>query len=34
MSAIRDHTVYCSTKAALDMVSRVMALELGQHKVS
>ena len=30
---MRDHAVYCSTKSALDMLSKVMALELGQHKV-
>lgn len=30
---LKDHTVYCGTKAALDMVSKVMALELGPHKV-
>ena len=33
MAALKDHTVYCGTKAALDMVSKVMALELGPHKV-
>lgn len=33
-AALRDHTVYCATKAALDMTSKVMALELGPHKVS
>jgi hypothetical protein len=32
-AALKDHLVYCGTKAALDMVSRVMALELGPHKV-
>nr|CAH0111916.1 unnamed protein product [Daphnia galeata] len=31
--ALRDHAVYCSTKSALDMLSKVMALELGQHKI-
>lgn len=30
---LKDHAVYCSTKAALDMLCKVMALELGQHKV-
>lgn len=33
MAALKDHTVYCGTKAALDMISKVMALEFGQHKV-
>ena len=33
MAALKDHTLYCGTKAALDMISRVMALELGKHKV-
>jgi len=33
MAALKDHTVYCGTKAALDMVSKVMALELGPHKI-
>lgn len=27
--AIKDHTIYCSTKAALDMLTKMMALELG-----
>ncbi|PZM08191.1 glucose 1-dehydrogenase [Rhizobium tubonense] len=27
--AVADHTVYCASKAALDAVTRVMALELG-----
>lgn len=31
--ALQDHTVYCATKAALDMLTKVMALELGPHKV-
>ncbi|XP_057367616.1 L-xylulose reductase-like [Daphnia carinata] len=30
---LKDHAVYCSTKAALDMLCKVMALELGQHKI-
>jgi len=33
MAALKDHTLYCGTKAALDMISRVMALELGKHKI-
>jgi len=32
-TALPDHTAYCSMKAALDMVTKVMALELGQHKI-
>lgn len=32
-AALKDHTVYCATKAALDMITRVMALELGCHKI-
>ncbi|PSN37931.1 L-xylulose reductase [Blattella germanica] len=32
-AALADHTVYCGTKGALDMVSRVMALELGPHNI-
>ncbi|XP_059475541.1 L-xylulose reductase-like [Neocloeon triangulifer] len=31
--ALADHAVYCSTKAALDALSKVMALELGKHKI-
>ncbi|KAM6376756.1 LOW QUALITY PROTEIN: L-xylulose reductase [Pluvialis apricaria] len=31
--ALQDHAVYCSTKSALDMLSKVMALELGPHKI-
>ncbi|NXJ94981.1 DER reductase, partial [Corythaixoides concolor] len=31
--ALRDHAVYCSTKSALDMLSKVMAMELGPHKI-
>ncbi|XP_039357409.1 L-xylulose reductase [Mauremys reevesii] len=31
--ALRDHAVYCSTKSALDMLTKVMALELGPHKI-
>ncbi|QQP93619.1 SDR family oxidoreductase (plasmid) [Skermanella sp. TT6] len=29
----RDHTAYCASKAALDAVTRVMALELGPHGI-
>lgn len=31
--ALLDHTVYCATKAALDMVTKSMALELGEHGI-
>ncbi|XP_025783480.1 L-xylulose reductase [Puma concolor] len=31
--AITNHSVYCSTKGAMDMLTRVMALELGPHKI-
>ncbi|XP_028675512.1 L-xylulose reductase [Erpetoichthys calabaricus] len=32
-AAIEDHAVYCATKGALDMLTKVMALELGPHKI-
>lgn len=32
-AALRDHSVYCSTKAAVDGLTRVMAMELGPHQV-
>ncbi|XP_068610789.1 L-xylulose reductase [Brachionichthys hirsutus] len=31
--AFRDHAVYCATKGALDMLTKVMALELGPHQI-
>ncbi|XP_054615564.1 L-xylulose reductase isoform X1 [Dunckerocampus dactyliophorus] len=31
--ALKDHTVYCATKGALDMLTKVMALELGVHQI-
>ncbi|ELW68188.1 L-xylulose reductase [Tupaia chinensis] len=31
--ALPDHSIYCSTKAALDMLTKMMALELGPHKI-
>ncbi|XP_046888809.1 L-xylulose reductase isoform X1 [Hypomesus transpacificus] len=31
--ALRDHAVYCATKGALDMLTKVMALELGPHQI-
>ncbi|KAG5854290.1 L-xylulose reductase [Anguilla rostrata] len=30
---LKDHAVYCATKAALDMLTRVMALELGPYQI-
>ncbi|XP_068977171.1 L-xylulose reductase [Bombus flavifrons] len=32
-AALLDHTVYCSSKAAVDMLSKAMALELGPHNI-
>lgn len=31
--ALKDHTLYCSTKAALDMLTKSLALELGPHQI-
>ncbi|KAM5272618.1 L-xylulose reductase [Ctenodactylus gundi] len=31
--ALPNHSVYCSTKGALDMLTKAMALELGPHKI-
>ncbi|XP_055746149.1 L-xylulose reductase isoform X1 [Salvelinus fontinalis] len=31
--ALQDHTVYCATKGALDMLTKVMALELGPYQI-
>ncbi|XP_029658696.1 L-xylulose reductase [Formica exsecta] len=31
--ALKDHTVYCATKGALDMLTKAMALELGPHNI-
>ncbi|KAK9499223.1 hypothetical protein O3M35_002301 [Rhynocoris fuscipes] len=31
--ALRDHVVYCATKAAIDAMTRVMALELGEYGI-
>lgn len=33
MRALRDHTAYCTSKGALDQLTRVMALELGEHQI-
>ena len=32
-AALENHTIYCASKAAVDQITRVMALELGPHKV-
>ncbi|KAH0629408.1 hypothetical protein JD844_011466 [Phrynosoma platyrhinos] len=31
--ALTDHTIYCSTKSALDMLTKSMALELGPYGI-
>lgn len=31
--ALKDHTSYCTSKAALDQLTRCMALELGPHQI-
>ena len=31
--ALMEHCAYCPSKAAVDMLTKVMALELGPHKV-
>nr|XP_019591132.1 PREDICTED: L-xylulose reductase [Rhinolophus sinicus] len=31
--ALRNHTIYCAAKGAMDMLTKVMALELGPHKI-
>nr|KAF6415457.1 dicarbonyl and L-xylulose reductase [Molossus molossus] len=31
--ALTNHSVYCATKGAMDMLTKVMALELGPHKI-
>lgn len=33
IAALANHAVYCASKAALDQLTRVMALELGPHKI-
>lgn len=33
-AALKDHAVYCATKAALDSLTGVMGLELGPHEVN
>ncbi|XP_067005153.2 L-xylulose reductase [Anabrus simplex] len=32
-AALKDHTVYCATKGAVDMITKVMALELGPYNI-
>ncbi|XP_063077280.1 L-xylulose reductase [Engraulis encrasicolus] len=32
-SALRDHAVYCASKGALDMLTKVMAMELGPYQI-
>lgn len=32
-AALKDHTVYCASKAAVDQLSRMMALELGPYGI-
>ncbi|KAL5473500.1 hypothetical protein EMCRGX_G027990 [Ephydatia muelleri] len=31
--ALKDHTAYCVSKGALDMLTKMMGLELGPHKI-
>jgi NAD(P)-dependent dehydrogenase (short-subunit alcohol dehydrogenase family) len=33
MVGLRDHAAYCASKGALDQLTRVMALELGPHRI-
>ena len=33
MVGLTDHTAYCASKGALDQLTRVMALELGPHRI-
>eukprot|EP01116_Phalansterium_solitarium_P001111 TRINITY_DN10893_c0_g1_i1.p1 TRINITY_DN10893_c0_g1~~TRINITY_DN10893_c0_g1_i1.p1 ORF type:complete len:244 (-),score=74.61 TRINITY_DN10893_c0_g1_i1:108-839(-) len=33
MVALKDHTAYCTSKGALDQLTRMMALELGSHNI-
>ncbi|OAD57211.1 L-xylulose reductase [Eufriesea mexicana] len=32
-AALKDHSVYCASKGAVDMLSKTMALELGPHNI-
>ncbi|XP_072882191.1 L-xylulose reductase-like isoform X1 [Hemitrygon akajei] len=31
--ALKDHALYCASKGAVDMLTKVMAFELGPHKI-
>ena len=33
MAALPDHAAYCASKGGLDMLTKVMALELGSHQI-
>ena len=33
MAALADHAAYCASKGGLDMLTKVMALELGPHQI-
>ncbi|KOB73208.1 L-xylulose reductase [Operophtera brumata] len=33
MAALKDHVAYCASKGAVDSMTRVMALELGEHGI-
>jgi L-xylulose reductase len=33
MAALKDHAAYCASKGALDLLTKVMALELGRHGI-
>lgn len=33
LRALNNHTIYCSAKGGLDMLTKTMALELGPHKI-
>ncbi len=33
IAALQDHAAYCASKAAMDHLTRVMALELGPHQI-
>ncbi|RWS01900.1 L-xylulose reductase-like protein [Leptotrombidium deliense] len=33
MAALKDHLIYGATKAAVDQLTRTMALELGEHQI-
>lgn len=33
MAALTDHAAYCASKGGLDMLTKVMALELGPHQI-